>query len=244
MNNFKLTIQYDGTDFSGWQIQKNAPSVQAEIQNKISMIVNEEIKLTGSGRTDAGVHALGQVANFKTEKELELRKFTHSLNSVLPEAIAISNVEKVNEDFHPRFDAVRRSYLYFFINKKSPFYFKYSVYAPYLFEFSVEKLNEISQMILGERDFTSFSIKKSETENKVCKIYSARWRKEKDFLIFYVEANRFLHGMVRALTGTITNIANKNEPPENILKILKAKNREAAFESFPAKGLFLYKVKY
>ncbi|NOX18911.1 MAG: tRNA pseudouridine(38-40) synthase TruA [Chlorobi bacterium] len=244
MNNYKLIIQYDGTGFSGWQIQKNAPSVQGEIQNKISMILNDEIKLTGSGRTDAGVHALGQVANFRTEKEIDLRKFNHSLNSVLSEAIAVSKVEKVNEEFHSRFDAVSRSYLYFFINKKSPFYFKYAVNSPFIFDASVEKLNGISKLITGEHDFTSFSIKKSETENKICKIKSAQWRREKDFLIFHIEANRFLHGMVRALTGTISNIAKRSEPEENILKILEAKDREKAFESFPAKGLFLYKVKY
>ncbi len=244
MNNYKLTIQYDGTDFSGWQIQKNAPSVQGEIQKKISMILNKEIKLVGSGRTDAGVHALGQVANFRTEKEIELRKFAHSLNSVLPESIFITKVETAHEEFHSRFDASSRSYLYFFINKKSPFYHKYAVFAPYLFEISVEKLNEISQEILGERDFTSFSIRKSETENKICAVRSARWRREKDFLIFYIEANRFLHGMVRALVGTITNIARKNESTERIVEILDEKNREAAFESSPAKGLFLYKVKY
>src|SRR5690554_5481482 len=122
MFNYKLLIQYDGTNYSGWQTQLNAITVQQVIEEAVEKIIREKITLTGSGRTDAGVHALGQVANFRTEQKLELNKFRYSLNSVLPEDIAILKADETVESFHSRFDAVKRSYLYFFTLYKSPFY--------------------------------------------------------------------------------------------------------------------------
>lgn len=242
MNNYKLTIQYDGTKYAGWQIQENALSVQEVIKNSITQIIREEINLIGSGRTDAGVHALGQVANFKSDKELELGKFKYSLNSVLPDDISIVNAELVIKDFHSRFSARKRSYLYFISRSKSPFYHKYS--HGYYSELNVEKLNQISLQLIGSKDYSSFSKTNTEVQNKICEIYEAKWRKEKNLLIFYIEANRFLYGMVRAIVGTLLK-ASGSDVAENYLKdVFLSKNRANASDAVPAKGLFLYKIKY
>jgi len=244
MNNYKLTIQYDGTNYCGWQIQDNAITVQEVIKNSIEKILNTGITLNGSGRTDTGVHAFGQVANFLVEKELNLSKFIYSLNSVLPLEIAIKTIKKVNTDFHPRFDAVQRSYLYFINLSKNPFYYRYSLYLNNETIIDLTKLNTIAKHFIGEKDFTSFSKKNTEISNKTCTIYDIHFSKKNDFLVFYICANRFLHGMVRTIIGTILEL-NKRDFSINLLEdIFRDKNRESAGISVPAKGLFLYKVKY
>lgn len=244
MNNFKLTIQYDGTNYSGWQIQDNAETVQQKIVDSIKIILKEDVNLIGSGRTDAGVHALGQVANFQTEEELDIFKFRYSLNSILPADIAITGMEKVNEAFHSRFDAKKRSYIYLLGSDKSPFYYKYVYNYSRISGEQIEQLNKISKSLIGKFDFTSFARKQTETENKVCEIYDIHWRMSGDLTIFYVEADRFLHGMVRTMVGTLL-YALKNQLNEKYLyDTLEKKDREAAAEAVPAKGLFLYKVRY
>ena len=240
--NYKLTIQYDGTDYSGWQIQENAMTVQEVIRNSIQQILQEEINLIGAGRTDTGVHALGQVANFISERELDLYKFKYSLNSVLPADISVNKIELVDENFHSRFSAKARSYIYLLSNQKSPFYDRYAY--SYFSELNPEKLNEISSTFLGKKDFTSFSKINPEVQNKVCEVVEVRWRKEKNLFIFYIEANRFLYGMVRAIVGTILKSYLKENPLGYVKEIFAQKNREFAADAVPAKGLFLYKIKY
>ena len=154
MYNYKLTLQYDGTRYAGWQIQENALSIQEEIKNSIEQIIRENINLIGAGRTDAGVHALGQVANFKSEKNLEAHKLKYSLNSVLPDDISVAAIENVDEEFHARFSAKRRSYIYLISKSKSPFYDRYS--HSYYSELDPEKLNQISDKLRGTIDFSSF----------------------------------------------------------------------------------------
>jgi tRNA pseudouridine38-40 synthase len=242
MNNNKLTIQYDGTKYAGWQIQSNALTVQEVIKNSISQIIREEINLIGAGRTDAGVHALGQVANFKSDKELDLRKFKYSLNSVLPDDISISNAELVSEDFHSRYSAQTRSYVYLITGSKSPFYHKYS--HSFYSELNVEKLNQISLQLIGSKDYSSFSKTNTDVQNKICEVYQARWRKEKNLIIFYIEANRFLYGMVRAIVGTLLKASNIENAETYLEEVFLSKNRADAADAVPAKGLFLYKIKY
>lgn len=244
MKNYKLKIEYKGTSYSGWQIQPNVPTIQNEIAKALKQITGREINLIGSGRTDSGVHALGQVANFQIEDELNIRKVKHSLNSLLSNDIAISELIEVDEKFHSRFDAKLRSYLYLFTNNKSPFYNDLSYnYSP-IFNLEIEKLSEISNNILGEHDFTSFSKKNTDTENMVCDISLAKWRRVKNQIIFRIDGNRFLHGMVRTIVGTILEIAEKNKSISEISKIVEARNRDVAGRSVPAKGLFLLDVKY
>ncbi len=244
MRNIKLTVQYDGTPYAGWQMQKNAKTVQAVLKEKIEMLLKEEINLIGSGRTDTGVHALGQVANFQTKSDMELWKFIHSLNAVLPRTISVIDYGEMPKDFHARFDAKRRSYIYLFSLVKSPFFDKFSWLNPAMKNIDLERLNDISLVLKGEHDFTSFAKTKSETKNKVCKIYSIHWRRSRNLVIFYIEANRFLHGMVRTIIGTLLDAYSKDEPEVFIEKVLQAKDRKAASNSVKAKGLFLFKVKY
>ena len=241
MSNYKLTIQYDGTDYAGWQIQENAKTVQASISDSIKTVLKEEINLVGSGRTDSGVHALGQVANFRSENKIDIYKFQHSINSILPSDISILKIEEVDESFHARFDAKLRTYLYVISKIKSPFYYKYSIHKKNL---DIKSLNLLSKNFVGQKDFTSFCKKKSEVENKVCEVKQAAWRETKNFYLFFISADRFLHGMVRTVIGTLLNAANEQNSDDYIKKVIADKSRESAGESVLPRGLFLYKVEY
>lgn len=242
MNNYKLIIQYDGTNYSGWQVQTNANSIQQEITRAINIILKEEVNLIGSGRTDAGVHAIGQVANFRTEKEIDLYKFQFSLNSILPEDISILSIHKVDEKFHSRFDAKKRTYLYLISQFKSPFVKRYSYYYP--LQLNPKRLNELSTLFKGKKNFASFCKKQSEVENKICDVYEISWFMRYDLIVFKISADRFLHGMVRAIVGTLLNAEKKENSEEYIQQVFNSENRVSAGEAVPAKGLFLYKVEY
>ncbi len=242
MKNIKLTIQYDGTNYAGWQIQKNAVSVQQTISEALEVLLKEKVNLIGSGRTDAGVHAFGQVANFTTQTEVDYFKFQYSLNAILPRDIAVIKTENVDEGFHSRFGAKKRSYFYLINSMKSPFYSPYSYYLRG--ELDCGYLNRLSRVFLGKNDFTSFSRKNTEVENKICSVYNTQWRRSGNFTMFYIEADRYLHGMVRTITGTLI-YAHKNKLDEQYLRdVLAARDRETAGEAAPAKGLFLFKVRY
>ena len=244
MKNYRLKIQYSGKNYSGWQIQPNVKTVQGEIVSAIRTITMRDVNIIGSGRTDAGVHALKQVANFKIDDELDLFKFKHSLNSLLPTDIAIIDISEESLEFHSRFDAQKRSYLYILTNEKSPFYNDYSYHYSNVFNLEIGYLNEISKLLIGEHDFTSFSRKKTDTENMVCNIDFARWKRIKNFIIFRIDSNRFLHGMVRTIVGTVLQIAEQNLPCEKIVEIINQKSRDCAGRAVSAKGLFLLDVKY
>lgn len=242
MNNYKMIIQYDGTNYAGWQIQENAITIQQEISSAIKIILKQDVNLIGSGRTDAGVHALGQVANFKTEKDLDLYRFQFSLNSILQEDISIISIEKVNENFHSRFDAKKRTYLYLITQFKSPFYKKYSFFYPQ--KIDIGRLNELSKLFIGRKNFSSFCKKKSEIENKFCELYEILWSEKSDLIVVKISADRFLHGMVRAIVGTLLKSLKIEYPEKYIQEVFESENRELAGEAVPAKGLFLYKVEY
>ena len=239
MSNYKLTIQYDGTDYAGWQIQENARSVQGTISDAIKVIFTDEVNLIASGRTDSGVHALGQVANFRYEKEIDIYRFQHSLNSILPIDISVINIQKVSESFHARFDAKERTYLYLISKEKYPFYYKYSLLKKNL---DINLLNELSNIFLGEKEFTSFCRKNSKVNDKTCKVNFIRWRETKNFYLFFISADRFLHGMVRTIIGTLLKTLDLGESRSYVENIINEKDREAAGEAVAAKGLFLYRV--
>lgn len=242
MKNFKLLIQYDGTNYAGWQSQINARTIQDEISKTINVVLSENINLIGAGRTDSGVHALGQVANFRTEQTLDLYRFKYQVNSILEKDISIVQIEEKEQAFHSRYDAKKRSYIYLISKYKSPFYSKYSYFCNN--KIDCDRLNILSKAFIGQRDYTSFSRKNSDTENKVCCIYDAVWKERKDLIIFKIEADRFLHGMVRTITGTLLKTLKYNYDKNYIEEIILNKDRESAGEAVPAKGLFLFKVKY
>jgi tRNA pseudouridine38-40 synthase len=244
MPNYKISIQYDGSDFFGWQSQPNGNTIQDELTKAIFQITSENVNLIGSGRTDSGVHALGQVANFKISNIIEEYKFKHSLNSILPPAISIKTIKQVNDDFHSRFDAKKRSYIYFIRSDKNPFFDKYSYHYPHAKRIDISNLKSLSRVLVGEHNFTSFCKTKTDTENKVCNVNDLNWRIIQDLLIMRVEADRFLHGMVRTIVGTLLFASLHNKSKDYLIKVLEKKDREVAGESVPAKGLFLNKVKY
>ncbi len=244
MSNYKITIKYDGTAFYGWQSQKEGNTIQDEIVAAIKQISRKNVNLIGAGRTDAGVHAIGQVANFNLNFDLEIFKFQHSLNSILPPTISISKMEKCNENFNSRFSAKKRSYVYLISKSKNPFYQNFSYKYPHVKKMDLISLNNISQVFVGEKNFTSFCKTNTDTKNKICNVYSSNWRETKDFFIFKIEANRFLHGMVRSIVGTILNSVLQNKDQNYIAEIFEKKDRIFAADSVPAKGLFLYKVTY
>lgn len=242
--NYKLTIQYDGTNYYGWQIQKSGETVQGVLKRNLEKLLGEEINLIGAGRTDAGVHAYGQVANFRCNRELDIYRFKHALNSILPKSIAVSQMESVPEEFHSRFDAKKRSYFFIFSPYKNAFLHKFSYYYPKTREFDIPQLNEISKVLWGRRDFTSFSRKLEGNKNSVCTIYNTHWKKTNGAIIFFIEADRYLRGMVRAITGTLIKVIDLENPEKELEKIIEAKDRQAAGQSVPPQGLFLYKVRY
>jgi tRNA pseudouridine38-40 synthase len=242
MSNYKLTIQYDGSRFNGWQIQANAPSIQGEIKKAIELLVKHEVVLTGAGRTDTGVNALGQVANFHSNTEIDPYRFLYSLNSILSNAIKIKKIETVTDSFNSRFDAVSRSYLYFISDSPNPFNHQF-VYN-YHTKFDVEHLDELSSPLIGRHDFSSFTKYAKEIDNYSCKISAVKWKKLKGYTVLLIESDRFLHGMVRAIVGTLLRLEKENANPKDVIDIIQSKNRERAYASAPSKGLFLYRVKY
>ncbi|WP_290661754.1 MULTISPECIES: tRNA pseudouridine(38-40) synthase TruA [Ignavibacterium] len=242
MNNYRMIIQYDGTKYAGWQIQGDQKTIQKEIVKAIKIVLKEDVNLIGSGRTDAGVHALGQVANFRTDKEIDLFKFRFSLNSVLPDDISVISINEVEENFHSRFDAKRRTYIYLISQFKSPFYKNYSYFYPQ--EIDLAKLQVLSRLFIGKKNYSSFCKKSSEVKNRYCEVSNVSWFKYADLIYFKISADRFLHGMVRAIVGTLLNSLKLENPEEYINQVFISEKREAAGEAVPAKGLFLYKVEY
>ncbi|MBN1300042.1 MAG: tRNA pseudouridine(38-40) synthase TruA [Melioribacteraceae bacterium] len=244
MHNYKLTIQYKGTNYAGWQIQKNVTTVQQVIVDAVKQITGQSVNLIGAGRTDAGVHALGQTANFRIEESLDLYKFKHSLNSVLPYDISVSDIAEVDHDFHARFNAKKRSYFYIISSAKSPFYHDFSYTLNITEPNFIDRANRLLETIVGEHDFASFSKQNPDVNSYVCSVYDARWKHSGSLYYFFIEANRFMHGMVRAITGTVIEAVKLNAPDNYLLDVLAQKKRGASGMAVPAKGLFLFKVKY
>ena len=242
MQNKKLIIEYDGTDFCGWQRQPDVRTVQADIEAALEKILQHPITLIGSGRTDVGVHALGQVAHVIVEKEISSPELQRSLNGVLPPDIRIRTVETVADDFHARFSAKSRFYRYRIAK------FQRAVERQYVWFYGsaldVEKMNKVAKVFVGTHDFRSFSKLNKELDNFDCTVSEAEWIETDNELWFNITANRFLHKMVRTIVGTLVDVGRNKLPGTEIEKILKAKNREEAGITAPAHGLFLLKVEY
>jgi tRNA pseudouridine38-40 synthase len=240
--NFKLTIEYDGTDFAGWQVQPEERTVQGEIEKVLSTILGEKIEVIGSGRTDSGVHAFGQVANFKLEKEVDLPKLLHSLNSMLPQDIVIRGLREVTEEFHARYSAVSRVYTYRIHLGRSALNHRFVWELPY--DLELEELKRCAGLIMGEHDFSSFCVAKSQKEDSTCDVMMADWKKVAGELMFHIEADRFLHTMVRSLVGTMVEVGRGHLTGEQFGDILALEDRTKAGPTAPAKGLCLVAVKY
>lgn len=242
MRNIALMIEYDGTAYCGWQIQKNGRSVQATLEEKISSLLQEKIKITGAGRTDAGVHARGQVANFYTSSTWDNSKLKYALNGTLPKDISIRKIADVPERFNSRFDAVSRKYKYYVSTVKSPFKRFTTSFFPY--NFSLKLMNEAASFLLGKQNFKSFAKHPAQQKHFDCEVILAKWHRENDIIVFEMEANRFLHGMVRAIVGTLLDVGRGRISIEQFYEIVKSGVRASASMSAPACGLFLDEVKY
>lgn len=243
MRNIKLTIEYDGTNYVGWQVQPNGPSVQAEIEKALYQILQGEIRINGAGRTDSGVHARGQVANFLTAHAIENKVLCKGLNGVLPADIAVVSVEEMPESFHARYSAKAREYLYYLALQPTAIWRNYSWYVGG-YTLNIDLMGSCANAILGEHDFASFCKSEAEVEHFRCIVNCAQWQVTESQMTFRISANRFLHGMVRALVGTMVEVGRGYRPLEDFKKILEAKDRRAAGMAAPAKGLFLERIIY
>lgn len=242
MRNIKLEIEYDGTDFHGWQIQPNLRTVQGEIQNKLEAILGHRVGLIGAGRTDAGVHALGQVANFKTESELDQNSIINALNGLLPDDVVIGRIEVVNLDFNSRYDAKSRLYEYRIHLGRTALLRNYVWAVSY--SLGMEDMVEATRKTEGRHDFSSFCLAESAKDENICQVLRAHWEKSGDELVFKIEADRFLHTMVRSLVGTLVEVGRKYFLVSDFVNIMEAKDRKKAGPTAPACGLYLTEVKY
>ena len=241
--NIKLTIAYDGTDFCGWQRQENGCTVQEVIEKALCKMHDKEINLTGSGRTDAGVHAIGQVANFYTDiNNIPADRFTLALNSLLRHDVRILASCEVPVDFHARFSAKSRLYRYQFKTNPLPHESRFKLKLNRLP--NIELLNNYGRLLLGETDCTIFAGAGDTNKSKTRYIYNAFFYIEKDSLIFEIRANAFLRNMVRSIAGTFLHYEEKSTPPEELRRIIESKERSLAGPTLPPQGLFLWQVEY
>lgn len=242
MARFFVEIKYDGTNYHGWQIQQNANSVQAEINQAFSTLLQSETTVTGAGRTDAGVHAKQLFAHFDTDINFEIDKTQFKLNSILPSDISCSSISKVTNDAHARFSATTRTYEYWITPNKNPFLTNRAYYFPH--KLNSVLMNEASNQLFKHKDFSSFSKSNTDTFTNDCEITFAKWEKKNDCLIFTITANRFLRNMVRAIIGTMLEIGQQKLPVDELDAIIISKNRSNAGSSAPAHGLYLTQVNY
>ncbi|OQA01847.1 MAG: tRNA pseudouridine synthase A [Bacteroidetes bacterium ADurb.Bin408] len=243
-----VNLAYRGTNYNGWQSQKNAISVQSVLEAHFSTILKEEIKITGCGRTDTGVHAKNFTAHFDSDnfRKFNTENFIQRINRFLPSDIAIYDIYPVKPGASSRFDAVSRTYEYHITCKKDPFNkdLSYLISLKKFNEINMELFLKACSILKQHSDFTSFSKTGTQTKTNVCRIIEATAIKEENNFIFRITADRFLRNMVRAITGTLLDIAWGKMPPEALNDIILSKNRSSAGRSMPAQGLFLINVEY
>jgi len=246
MRNLKLKIEYDGTNYCGWQVQKGhqLKSIQEVIQKTLQRILQEKIKLIASGRTDAGVHAEGQVANFRTNSKMALEKLQRALNGLLPEDICVAEAREAAADFHSRFAAKSKAYRYTILNRKYPSaLLKNAVYF-YPYPLDIKIMQREVGVLLGRHNFKAFQASGSITGRTVRTIKRIRILKEGDLIRIDIEADGFLYSIVRNIVGTLIEIGRGKLSPGSLKKILLSKDRKTAGPTAPARGLCLVKVNY
>jgi len=245
MARYFIKLSFDGTLYHGWQSQKNAISIQKVLSDALSMILREDVCLTGCGRTDSGVHAREYFAHLNLDKDLskmQISKLVFKLNSYLRKDIAIQAIFPVRPDAHARFSATLRTYKYYLSLKKDPFLVNQSYY--HYGPVDMDLMNKGAQLIMKYSDFTSFSKVDSDTKTKICKITESGWERCDELLVFTISANRFLRNMVRAIVGTLLDLGTGKMGMKDLKLVIEAKNRCDAGDSVPAAGLFLEKVEY
>lgn len=244
MKRIKLTVAYDGTAYCGWQIQPNGITVEEVLNRELSGLTGEDIKVTGASRTDAGVHAEGNVAVFDTQTGIPSERIAYALNRRLPEDIAAVKSEEVPGDWHPRYQASVKTYEYRILNREMPdpvcrfttFHVSYSL--------DLDAMREAAEYLKGEHDFKSFCSVHTDVKDTVRTIYDLTLEKEEDIITIQISGNGFLYNMVRIIAGTLIDVGRGAYPPEKVKEILRAKNREKAAATAPARGLVLKNIRY
>lgn len=233
---------YDGTDYVGWQRQPNGTSVQQVMEKAFSLKLREPVLLTAAGRTDAGVHALNMAAHFDVGREPDAEAFVRAMNSMLPPTIAINEIRRVRDTAHARFDAVSRRYEYHIATRKSPF--ARGRACPIYYPLDIERMQQAARKLLGRQDFRSFSKVHTDVTNFYCDITTAEFRTTESELVFTIEANRFLRGMVRAIVGTLVDIGAGRKSVEDITAIIGAQSRQRAGQAMMPAGLYFAEARY
>jgi tRNA pseudouridine38-40 synthase len=250
MRNFKMVLSYDGSDFSGWQVQPDAATIQGTLTTAIGRLTGENVLPQGSGRTDAGVHALAQVASFAIESPIPAENLQTALNDILPASIRVLEVTEVRAEFHARKSARSKTYQYRVFRGAicPPFLARYVWHYPY--PLGEEAIGKAARLLIGEHDFTSFAAvdpergrEEAETPN-VRTIFSSAWERVADEFVYTVRGNGFLHHMVRNLVGTFILVGKQTLTPDDLPRILESRNRRAAGATAPASGLYLVSVDY
>lgn len=250
MRNFKLVLAYDGSEFAGWQVQPDATTIQGTLASAIGRVTGEKVLPQGSGRTDAGVHALAQVATFAAESPIPAANLLKALNDVLPASIRVIAAAEAPREFHARRSARAKTYRYRMYRGEicPPFLARYVWHYP--FPLDEGAMRRAAAVVVGEHDFTSFAAvdpergREEETGSNVRRIFASQWEWQEDELIYTVRGNGFLHHMVRNLVGTFVLIGKGTLKAEDVRRILEAKNRAAAGATVPASGLYLVEVEY
>lgn len=243
MPRYFIYLSYDGSNYHGWQVQPNAPTVQEKLESALSLLMRTPISVTGAGRTDTGVNASTMVAHADFSEEIDCKQIAYRLNKILPPDIAIHYIRRVKDSAHARFDATSRRYRYYVSTAKNPFNRRYT--CRLTGEIDFDAMNEAAAVLPEYTDFTSFSKLHTDTKTNNCKIVYARWsRLSADEWVFEIEADRFLRNMVRAIVGTLLMIGRGKIGKEQIREIIEKKLRSEAGDSAPAQALFLEEVKY
>ncbi|QZY54798.1 tRNA pseudouridine(38-40) synthase TruA [Crassaminicella profunda] len=245
MRNIKLTIEYDGSKYNGWQRLGNTENtIQGKLESVISRMTNRKVEIIGSGRTDAGVHALGQIANFKTNTNMNIEEIRDYCNEYLPKDIVIKKVEEVDDRFHARYNAKSKKYLYKIWTGKIPAVFNRKYTYDIQQSLKLEAMKKGASYFIGEHDFEAFCSKKSKKKSMVRQIYNIDITREGNEIHILFHGNGFLHNMVRIMVGTLIEIGQGKRKPEDVKEMIASKVRKNAGPTAPARGLFLYEVDY
>ena len=244
MKRIGIVVAYDGTNYSGWQIQPNAVTIQSVLNDTLTSLLGEPIEVMGASRTDAGVHALGNVAVFDTNSRIPGEKISYALNQFLPPDIRIQLSEEVEDDFHPRYSESEKTYQYRILNRRFPVPTERLYSYFYHYSLDVEKMREATSFLIGKHDFASFCGSGAQVRSTVRTITRMDVDRDGDMITLTVTGTGFLYHMVRIIAGTLIEIGNGQYPPEQMQKILMAKDREAAGPTAPAHGLTLVGIEY
>jgi len=242
MRNFRLRIEYDGTDFHGWQKQPGLRTVQGLVEDAVATIFHQRVSVNGAGRTDAGVHAIGQVCNFIVDTHYTAERAGRALAGFLPEDIQIRKADEVAPDFHARFDALNRRYAYYLRTEPTAIGRRFAHVVTYPLD--IDAMRSAAGYLIGEKDFTSFTPTRSSDVPTVCDVKEVTVEQKEDVISIGVYADHFLHHMVRVIVGTLIEVGRGRIAPEHMEEILCKKDRTAAGPTIPPNGLFLVDVEY